>query len=259
MNFNGWLKSIGVKAVFDVSFGAELTVASYLDHIQSNNPTTVIAQPCPALVTYMEIYQPELLPYLAPADRPMLHIIKMIHQFYPQYRNPRVAVMSPCIAKRREFDATGMGDYNVTFRAIRSYFKRSGVNLADYPAVEFDNPPAERAVLFSTPGGLLKTAQRWKPDVANVSRKIEGPEIVYDYLKKLPEMIRKGNAPVLIDCLNCELGCNGGSGTNQQDTSPDEVEKLVEIRSQEMKQHARSRAKCRARARKQIERLIKKY
>lgn len=260
MNFNGWLKSIGVKAVFDVSFGAELTVASYLDHIQSNNPTTVIAQPCPALVTYMEIYQPELLPYLAPADSPMLHIIKMIHQFYPQYRNHRVAVMSPCIAKRREFDATGMGDYNVTFRAIRSYFKRSGVNLADYPAVEFDNPPAERAVLFSTPGGLLKTAQRWKPDVANVSRKIEGPEIVYDYLKKLPEMIRKGNAPVLIDCLNCELGCNGGSGTNQQDTSPDEVEKLVEIRSQEMKQHARSRAKWSLRgARKQIERLIKKY
>lgn len=28
LNFNGWLKSIGVKAFFDVSFGAELTIKS---------------------------------------------------------------------------------------------------------------------------------------------------------------------------------------------------------------------------------------
>jgi ferredoxin len=31
LNLNGWLKSLGVDAFFDVSFGAELTVISYLD------------------------------------------------------------------------------------------------------------------------------------------------------------------------------------------------------------------------------------
>ena len=29
--FNGWLKSLGVEAFFDVSFGAELTIKSYLE------------------------------------------------------------------------------------------------------------------------------------------------------------------------------------------------------------------------------------
>src|SRR6185369_8375619 len=28
LNFNGWLKRIGVKGIFDVSFGAELTIKS---------------------------------------------------------------------------------------------------------------------------------------------------------------------------------------------------------------------------------------
>ena len=45
LRINGWLKSVGVKAVFDVSFGAELTVKTYLDAIKTLNPKCVIANP----------------------------------------------------------------------------------------------------------------------------------------------------------------------------------------------------------------------
>ena len=34
LEFNGWLKSIGVEAVFDVGFGAELTTKSYVEYLQ---------------------------------------------------------------------------------------------------------------------------------------------------------------------------------------------------------------------------------
>ena len=50
LRLNGWLKSVGVAAVFDVSFGAELTVKSYFEHIKTNSPDLVIARPCPARV-----------------------------------------------------------------------------------------------------------------------------------------------------------------------------------------------------------------
>ena len=33
LNLNGWLREMGVEAVFDVSFGAELTVKSYVEHM----------------------------------------------------------------------------------------------------------------------------------------------------------------------------------------------------------------------------------
>lgn len=260
LNLNGWLKSIGVKGIFDVSFGAELTIKSYLEHIKSAKPKTVISQPCPAIVSYIEIYRPELLKYLAPADSPMLHMIKMIKRFYPEYQNHKVVVLSPCLAKKREFVETGLGDYNVTYTSIDAYLKSHKIRLSDYPASDYDNPPAERAVLFSTPGGLLKTAMREVPGLADSTRKIEGVPTIYHYLKKLPDTIAKGTAPLLVDCLNCEMGCNGGPGTLNQKKSPDEIEALIEQRNREMQ--ARHRKKgwfAKRRTEKALTKTIAKY
>ncbi|MFP4401026.1 MAG: methyl-accepting chemotaxis protein [Candidatus Woesearchaeota archaeon] len=235
LNLNGWLKSIGVDAVFDVSFGAELTVKSYLEHVKANNPKMVIAQPCPALVTYIEMYRPELLPYLAPADSPMLHTIKMIKRFYPDYSRHKVLVLSPCVAKKREFDETGYGDYNVTYHNLNKYFDHNNIRLDQFPKVDYDNPDAERAVLFSSPGGLLRTAEREYPGISEVSRKIEGPELIYKYFNGLPSAVNSGRNPLLVDCLNCEMGCNGGTGTDCKEMHVDEIESLVEERSKQVR------------------------
>lgn len=227
LNLNGWFKKQGVSANFDVSFGAELTVKSYLEHVKKNNPKIVIAQPCPSLVSYIELYKPELLEYLAPADSPMLHTIKMIKEFYPQYKGHKVAVISPCTAKKREFEATGFGDYNVTMARLKEYFQNNHIALEKFERVDYDNPPAERAVLFSTPGGLLETAARWNPDLRPKIRKIEGTHTVYEYLDHLPKDIASMRAPLVVDCLNCEKGCNGGTGTDCKHMSVDELESAI--------------------------------
>ncbi len=234
LNINGWLKSLGVEAVFDVSFGAELTVKSYLEQIKNEGPECVIAQPCPAIVSYCEIYKPELLPYLAKGDSPMQHMMKMVRRYHPEYAGYKMAVISPCIAKRREFDETRFGDYNVTFTAIKNYLSQNVIRLDRFAALDYDNPPAERAVLFSTPGGLMRTAERFVPGIGEKIRKIEGPELIYHYLDELPEMIHKGKAPQVVDCLNCEAGCNGGTGAPARGAALDELESSIEDRRKEM-------------------------
>ncbi|GEM_PF-213698 len=260
LRLNGWLKARGVAAIFDVSFGAELTIKSYLDHIEKNKPDLVIAQPCPALVNYAEIYHPELIPSLAPADSPMLHTIKLIREFWPKFAGHKIAVLSPCIAKKREFAQTGLGDYNVTMANLREWFESENIRLSTFPEVDYDNPPAERAVLFSTPGGLLRTAERWNPDVNKVTRKIEGPHLIYDYLSNLDRLRLEKKAPLLVDCLNCELGCNGGTGTDSKNSSPDQVERLVEERSQRMQhKHRRWGPMSAYRSRKGIEKLVNRF
>lgn len=234
--FNTWLRSIGVQAVFDVSFGAELTVKSYLEYIKSKNPELVIAQPCPAIVTYIQIYRPELIPYLAPAHSPMLHTIQMIRTYYKQYMNHKVAVISPCIAKKREFDETKLGDYNVTMINLDKYLSDQKINLDRLEPTDYDNPEPERAVLFSTPGGLMRTAMREVVGIGENIRKIEGPG-VYHYLDHLDAARKEKINPLLIDCLNCELGCNGGTGTKHiRSNSQDELESLVENRSNTLRQ-----------------------
>lgn len=150
LKLNGWLKTLGVEAVFDVSFGAELTVKSYVEYIKDAKPRAVISQPCPAIVAYIEIYRPELIQYLAPAHSPMLHTVKMKQKYYNEYKEHRIAVISPCYAKRREFDSAGLGDtvYNVTYKSIEKYLTDNRIDLSLFSEQDYDNPPL-KGVCFS--------------------------------------------------------------------------------------------------------------
>jgi len=236
LNLNTFLKKLGVKAIFDVSFGAELAAKSYIDYISTEKPKTVIAQPCAAIVTYIELYQPELLKYLAPVDSPMLHTMKMVKKYYPLFKDCKIAILSPCNAKKREFEETGLGNYNIAQKSIDDFLKKENINLDELEKTDFDNPPAERAVMFSSPGGLLETIKRWIPDIEKSCRKIEGVPLVYNYLKSLPQMIDENKSPLLIDCLSCDYGCNGGPLTITKDKPQDEVEYWVKKRANELKE-----------------------
>jgi len=252
LNLNGYLKSLGVKELFDVSLGAELTVITYLDLIKKKKPKLVISQPCPAIVSYIEIYHPDLLPYLAVGDSPMLHSIKMIKEFFPQFNGFKVAVISPCIAKKREFEETKLGDYNVTMLALKEYIDAQRIKLTDYPVVEYMGLLAERGAMFPTPGGLLDTAERFAPGIRRNTRKIEGVHTIYPYLREVSEDVSKPEIvlPMLVDCLNCEKGCVGGPGTGNSKKGTDELESPIRKRSAELE------AKLNPRKR---EALYKKY
>ena len=140
LELNGWLKSIGVKAVFDVSFGAELTTKTYVEQMTKENPPLMISQPCPALITYMETYRPKLIKYLAKGDSPMAHTVEFIRHFHPEYSKYKIAVISPCYAKRREFDENGRGDFNVTMKSLDIYFRGLFKNSLRQPSGRTRNP-----------------------------------------------------------------------------------------------------------------------
>jgi len=258
LNLNGWLKSLGVKAFFDVSLGAELTVMSYIDYIKEKNPRMVISQPCPAIVTFIEIYHPELLPYLAPADSPILHIIKLVKQYYPEYKDHKVAVISPCIAKRREYDETSMGDYNVTMIALKNLLDDQKIKLSSFPQVEYTGVSAERAAGFPIPGGLLDTAERFEPGIRRRTEKIEGVYNIYPYLKEISEMLNTNvKLPLLIDCLNCEKGCLGGPGTGNAEKPLAVLKEPVQKRIAELeKKHGSQYGE---KAYKKYHDILKKY
>jgi len=242
LNLNGWLQSLGVEAFFDVSLGAELTVITYLDYIKEKAPRMVISQPCPAIVTFIEIYHPELLPCLAPADSPILHTIKLVKEYYPQYKNHKVAVISPCIAKRREYDETGMGNYNVTMIALKKFLDDQEINLSSFPRVEYTGVSAERAAGFPIPGGLLDTAERFMPGIRRSTIKIEGVHSIYPYLKEMKKLLDADvKLPLLIDCLNCEKGCIGGPGTGNAEKPLAVLEDPVRKRMAELEKKYNSR------------------
>ncbi len=68
----GYLRSIGVNFIYDVSFGADITVWAYLKVIKDEKIQSMIAQPCPSIVTFIEKYQSKLIDKLSPIQSPMM-------------------------------------------------------------------------------------------------------------------------------------------------------------------------------------------
>ncbi len=105
-----------------------------------------------------------------------------------------------------------------------------------------ENDPSERATSFSSPGGLLETAERFVPGISASTRKIEGHPVIFNYLDRLSMKIKSGQKPVskLIDCLNYERGCNDGTGTNNHEMFIDDLEACVKQHRKEREEERKS-------------------
>jgi iron only hydrogenase large subunit-like protein len=223
-SFLGWLRSQGVVMNFDVSFGAEITTYQYLRALQAGAKRPIIAQPCPAVVSFIEIYKPNLRPHLAPTGSPTMDMACWVHANHP---GMKLAFISPCIGKPREFaDANTKNrvHYNVTLTNLMKYMAEHQVDLGAQPSVGFDGPmEAERGLLYSQPGGLYETFKRYDVKVKRHQiRRVEGADIYDEYFDELERDIAKGECDViLVDVLNCVHGCNRGTGMPANDVTTD--------------------------------------
>ena len=237
------LRKLGVKAVFDVSLGAEITIAAYHDALASGKVNTpVISQPCPAIVKYIEIMHPNLVKHLAPSGSPAHDTAVYVKAKYPQYT---LVFISPCLAKRREFADSQIIKFNVTYKSLEKLFKENNLNVDALERGKFDQPvDAEVAANFSTPGGLKESYMHWYPETkSKCITKIEGPLVYEKYLADLEKDIRSNKAylPLVVDILNCEKGCNMGPGTINHHYSIDRIEGMIAERVDQNKEDLKNK------------------
>lgn len=232
--FFGYLKSIGVGHIYDVSLGADITTWAYIKTIRENNSEALIAQPCPVVVNYIEKYQPSMIKQLAPIQSPML-CTAIYMKAYMGITHP-IAAISPCIAKKDEFldpNTHGNISYNVTFKKIEDYILENAIDIESYPEIEFENIEAEFGTLFSRPGGLKENIEYHfnNPWV----RQIEGTERIFDYLNGYSDSLAANKVvPFIVDVLNCQGGCNHGTGAREH-LNMDEIDLLMHQRKENVK------------------------
>jgi len=264
VNYDPWLmemttalREMGVKNIFDVSFGAEITTYLYLKAIQTGVQPPIIAQPCPAIVSYIEIYNPELIPYLAPTHSPALDAAIWVKS-QPEFSQLKLAFLGPCIAKRREVhdpNTKGAVSYSLTFQSLDKYFQEHNILLADLVPGHFDTPEAERAVVYSQPGGLTETFQRFGIPVKKYDlSRVEGSNEVYTkYLPELQKDICKNEAPLIIDVLNCIHGCNCGPAVTHRKTKFQIERIMTERKERQINKHDQCREHDQLRKHEQVE------
>jgi len=204
-----WLRSIGVRSIYDVSLGADICTWAHIRYIQKNGPKPIISQPCPAIVNYILMHRNDILKYLSPVHSPMLCTAVYMRKY--EKVKAKIAALSPCIAKAYEFEATNLVEYNVTFKKLREYMQKNNISL---PArtTKFDNYEAALGSLYPMPGGLRESVEHYVGKSLRID-KSEGLE-VYEALDEYLECSRKSasSLPVLFDVLNCHHGCNLGTG-----------------------------------------------
>ena len=210
-NLLGFLRQSGVSALYDTSFGADICTWAYLRYMTRNNVYGLISQPCPVIVSYVERYTPELLSKLAPIHSPAMCTavyMKKYKQIPGSY-----AFLSPCIAKQAEFFDANTGDliqYNVTYKKLMDYLARNGINYRNSPKDSFDNEQHGLGAIFPLPGGLKQNVELYVKDQWILQ--VEGQPHSCHFLNEFGANSKFGQMPFLVDILNCQHGCNAGTG-----------------------------------------------
>ena len=220
----GWLKSRGVEFVYDISFGADITTWAYLKAYSSSNIGSLISQPCPVIVNYIERFATPLLRSLAPVHSPTL-CTAIYMKKYENYKG-KIAMLSPCIAKKSEFEDPNTHNfvqYNVTVTKLKEHLKNNNINLKSFSAQDFDSIHSNLGYAFSRPGGLRENVDFYTNSSVWI-KQVEGPKHAFHYLAEYNNRKRERKPiPQLVDILNCLKGCNCGTATND-DVSMDDID-----------------------------------
>lgn len=238
----GGLRKLGVNRMISVSFGADITTWGYLNYIQKYQFTGGISQPCPAVVSYIEHYIPELLPRLFPVQSPMMCAAIYVRKVMGI--GDKLAFISPCIAKRTEITSKrgkGLISYNVTFDHLMRYVREhhiSGPSCRD--EIEYG-----LGSIYPMPGGLKENVY-WFCGEDIFIRQIEGEKHAYKFLSDYKKrVLGKKELPFMVDALNCSKGCIYGPGVEAEKTVSDdtlyELQKIREASKKNDKKHAFSR------------------
>lgn len=205
-----WFKKKGCL-VYDAAFGTDIAVWALVSAVESKKMGNIISPSCAAVINYVKIYQPLLTKNIAPIYSPALCMAIYIKNYLR--RSNRIAMLSPCIAKKIEYIDTGIIDFNMTFNKVMSYFEKNDIVIPSSTYKDFDydfeDKPGQLGSICSRPGGLKENISYHNPDVSiTVS---SGSVKLYPELElyaKMPE----SKLPEIFDVLSCEYGCNLGPG-----------------------------------------------
>lgn len=226
------LRRAGFDKVFDLDFGADLTVmqegAELLERLRSGKNLPQFTSCCPGWVNYVEQCHPELIPNLSTAKSPMGMFGAIAKTYYAQKMgiDPQkifTVMLMPCIAKCDEITRDEIQDVDMvlTTRVAIRFLKQQGINLADMTNEEYDNPlslSSGAGLIFGTSGGVCEATMRTIKD--QLPRSIKG--IVVSGIanaEKLIQKIKAGEAHYdFIEVMACVGGCVNGGG-QPSDTS----------------------------------------
>ncbi len=205
----GMLRAIGFDIVHEVGFGADLIAERTKELVDDGPIKRWIATSCPAIVTFVQRYHPDLCDSLLPLVSPMVASARALRDMHG--KDLKIIFIGPCLAKKGEAAFTSGNsrvDCVLTFTELDELRQRHGVNLDLVEPAEFDEPRAQLGAVFALSRGMVQAAGM-SEDLAT------GTVVSADGKQDFPEALREFESgdldAELLDILCCK-GCIMGVG-----------------------------------------------
>lgn len=170
------LRKLGFDRVFDVNFGADLTImeehTELIERIKNGGKLPMITSCSPGWVRYCEFFYPELIENLSTCKSPNMMQAAIIKSYFAKKHNLKpediylVSVM-PCSAKKYENIRDEMEfnlDCVITTRELAEFIKGSGIDFNNLEDEQWDNDLlgeySGAGVIFGASGGVMEAALR---------------------------------------------------------------------------------------------------
>ncbi|MBN2355808.1 GHKL domain-containing protein [candidate division KSB1 bacterium] len=198
------LYRLGFKHIWSAAVGADMISVEYRRLVSKDSVVTLISTPCPALVSYIEKHQPDLLMFLAPIVSPMIATGRRIRA----HHNPdaKIIFIGPCIAKKNEIadvKVQGVIDEVLTFKELEDIFSLRNIQPETLPEKQMDGPMPKLGGIFPVSGGLLRTAHLQDDILENDIIVTEGSTRVLDVLQQVEEGKVQARFLDLLFCKGC--------------------------------------------------------
>ncbi|MHB0999555.1 MAG: [Fe-Fe] hydrogenase large subunit C-terminal domain-containing protein [Armatimonadota bacterium] len=201
------LRRLGFSYVGETAIGAYHVANETERIISSHKESSHICTACPAIVSYVEHYEPDKVDMLVPVVSPMLAHAQHIRIKLGE--SAKVIFIGPCVAKKSEAERPenkGIIDCVLTFSELMEWFEREGINLSACEESRFDEEPQGDARFFPLVGGSIKTAcmstDVLDSDVVSASGIQEVQEVLGS--------ITPSGPPIVVEPLFCPQGCVNG-------------------------------------------------
>ncbi|MEY8338050.1 [Fe-Fe] hydrogenase large subunit C-terminal domain-containing protein [Lachnospiraceae bacterium 62-35] len=215
---NAALKKLGFAEVRETSEGAAAVTAEYVCLLQQGEMENIITTCCPSVNSLIEIYYPQLIPYMAPVVSPMVAHGKMIKKEEP---NAKVVFLGPCIAKKQEaIDSRheGVIDGVLNFNDVRKWLDEEDIVIKDCEDVPFRKIDPKVNRIYPITGGVINSVIATEKGQDHYRKLyVHGSENCMELCRSLERKEIKG---CFIEMNMCEGGCIKGPAVNREEISP---------------------------------------
>jgi iron only hydrogenase large subunit-like protein/uncharacterized Fe-S cluster-containing protein len=210
------LRRLGFAYAAETALGAYEVAKATATYVNREPDKIHICTACPAVVNYVEQYQPGHVDELVPVVSPMLaHAQHIREKLGPR---AKTVFIGPCVAKKAEAERpehAGLVDCTLTFAELQEWLRREKIEMTHLEESEFDEVPPTPARYFPVPGGLAHTAGL-ETDVLNrTCLAVDG----FPALEALLDYDAERGGGAVFEPLFCPDGCIRGPGMPDEDAN----------------------------------------